>query len=123
MIFPSSTLSETSYTYSFAFCIILQKNLSEALAGPVQSILETRERDAWACIRRLYRRETENATLAFSASLSEFELDQTVSSKMVSELREHARSVVEMKAREEAGNILMHMKERYNFLLLLFEKK
>jgi len=101
----------------------LQKNLSAALAGPVQSILETRERDAWACIKRLYRRETENAALAFSASLSEFDLDQTVSSKMVSDLREHARSVVEMKAREEAGNILMHMKERYNFLLLLFEKK
>ena len=101
----------------------MQKNLSAALAGPVQSILETRERDAWACIRRLYRRETENAALAFSASLSEFDLDQTVSSKMVSDLREHARSVVEMKAREEAGNILMHMKERYNFPLLLFEKK
>ena len=100
----------------------MQKNLSAALAGPVQSILETRERDAWACIRRLYRRETENATLAFSASLSEFELDKTVSSKMVSELREHARSVVEMKAREEAGNVLMRMKERYNFLLL-FEGK
>jgi len=90
-----------------------EKNLSEALAGPVQSILETRERDAWACIKRLYRRETENATLAFSASLSEFELDQTVSSKMVSDLREHARSVVEMKAREEAGNVLMRMKERF----------
>ncbi|KAJ1255931.1 hypothetical protein BS78_K130400 [Paspalum vaginatum] len=32
---------------------------------------------------------------------------------MVSELREHARNVVEMKAREEAGNILMRMKERF----------
>jgi hypothetical protein len=78
----------------------------------VQSILETGERDCWACIRRLYRRETENAALAFSASLSEFELDQTICSKMVSDLREHARSVVEMKAREEAGNVLMRMKER-----------
>ncbi|PUZ45319.1 hypothetical protein GQ55_8G213100 [Panicum hallii var. hallii] len=90
-----------------------EKNLSDALAGPVQSILETGERDSWACIRRLYRRETENAALAFSASLSEFGLDQTVSSKMISDLREHARSVVEMKAREEAGNVLMRMKERF----------
>jgi len=93
------------------FCI-LQKKLSDAIAGSVQSILETGERDSWACIRRLYRRETENAALAFSASLSEFELDQTICSKMVSDLREHARSVVEMKAREEAGNVLMRMKER-----------
>ncbi|XP_066338287.1 protein ROOT HAIR DEFECTIVE 3 homolog 2-like isoform X2 [Miscanthus floridulus] len=89
------------------------EKLSDAIAGPVQSILETGERDSWACIRRLYRRETENAALAFSASLSEFELDQTICSKMVSDLREHARSVVEMKAREEAGNVLMRMKERF----------
>ncbi|CAD6253431.1 unnamed protein product [Miscanthus lutarioriparius] len=64
-----------------------EKKLSDAIAGPVQSILETGKRDSWACIRRLYRRETENAALAFSASLSEFELDQTICSKMVSDLR------------------------------------
>ncbi|KAK8447911.1 hypothetical protein SEVIR_8G174100v4 [Setaria viridis] len=89
-----------------------EKLLSDALAGPVQSLLETGERDSWACIRRLYRRETENAALAFSASLSEFDLDQTISSEMVSDLRKHARSVVEMKSREEAGNVLLRMKER-----------
>jgi hypothetical protein len=112
----------TYLSFELLHCL-LQKNLSDALAGPVQSILETGERDSWACIRILYRRETENAALAFSASLSEFGLDQTVSSKMISDLREHARSVVEMKAREEAGNVLMRMKERYNFLFLLFEVK
>ncbi|TKW01357.1 hypothetical protein SEVIR_8G174100v4 [Setaria viridis] len=90
-----------------------EKLLSDALAGPVQSLLETGERDSWACIRRLYRRETENAALAFSASLSEFDLDQTISSEMVSDLRKHARSVVEMKSREEAGNVLLRMKERF----------
>ncbi|WVZ50868.1 hypothetical protein U9M48_002079 [Paspalum notatum var. saurae] len=90
-----------------------KKKLSDALARPVQSLLEIGEEDSWPCIRRLYRRETENAALAFSASLSEFDLDQKISSKMVSDLREHARNVVEMKAREEAGNILMRMKERF----------
>jgi hypothetical protein len=104
------------YLLTFSHCM-LQKRLSDALAGPVQSLLETGERDSWACIRRLYRRETENAALAFSASLSEFDLDQTISSEMVSDLRKHARSVVEMKSREEAGNVLLRMKERYNFLL------
>lgn len=84
----------------------------DTLAGPVQSILETGEKDSWACIRRLYRHATESAILAFSASLSEFELDQTTIRKMVMELREHARSIVEEKAREEAGNVLMRMKER-----------
>ncbi|XP_062182418.1 protein ROOT HAIR DEFECTIVE 3 homolog 2-like isoform X2 [Phragmites australis] len=94
-----------------------EKKLSDALARPIQSILETGERDSWESIRRLYRRETENAALAFSASLSEFELDQTTSNKMVSDLKEHARSVVEMKAREAAGNVLMHMKERFSTVL------
>uniref|UniRef100_A0A0D3HND6 GB1/RHD3-type G domain-containing protein n=1 Tax=Oryza barthii TaxID=65489 RepID=A0A0D3HND6_9ORYZ len=94
-----------------------EKKLLDTLAGPVQSILETGEKDSWACIRRLYRHATESAILAFSASLSEFELDQTTIRKMVMELREHARSIVEEKAREEAGNVLMRMKERFSTVL------
>ncbi|EEC68426.1 hypothetical protein OsI_36606 [Oryza sativa Indica Group] len=94
-----------------------EKKLLDTLAGPVQSILETGEKDSWACIRRLYRHATESAILAFSASLSEFELDQTTIHKMVMELREHARSIVEEKAREEAGNVLMRMKERFSTVL------
>ncbi|KAK3120243.1 hypothetical protein QOZ80_9AG0684230 [Eleusine coracana subsp. coracana] len=94
-----------------------KKKLSDKLAGLVQSILENGERDVWASVRRLYRRETENAALEFSASLLEFELDQETSNKMVSDLRDHARRVVEMKAREEAGNVLMRMKERFSTVL------
>lgn len=94
-----------------------EKKLSDALSGPVQSILETGKRDSWASIRRVYRRETENTILAFSNHLSEYELDQTTSDEMVIELRGHARSTVEKKAREEAGNILMRMKERFSTVL------
>ncbi|KAG8090254.1 hypothetical protein GUJ93_ZPchr0011g26869 [Zizania palustris] len=94
-----------------------EKKLLDALAGPVQSILETGEGDSWASIRRLYRHETENAISAFSASLSEFELDQITLHKMVMEIREHGRSIVEVKAREEAGSVLMYMKERFSTVL------
>ncbi|KAK3118900.1 hypothetical protein QOZ80_9BG0710330 [Eleusine coracana subsp. coracana] len=94
-----------------------KKKLSDKLAGLVQSILENGERDVWASVRSLYRRETENAALEFSASLLEFELDQETSNKMVSDLRDHARRVVEMKAREEAGNVLIRMKERFSTVL------
>ncbi|TVU25032.1 hypothetical protein EJB05_27508, partial [Eragrostis curvula] len=94
-----------------------KKKLSDKLAGPVQSILENGERDAWASVRRLYRLETENAALDLLDSLLEFELDQATSNKMVSDLREHARSVVEMKAREAAANVLMRMKERFSTVL------
>ncbi|KAM0866225.1 hypothetical protein ACQ4PT_042766 [Festuca glaucescens] len=105
----SAKLDELKATY--------EKKLLDALSGPVQSILETGERNSWASIRRLYRRETENAILRFLNSLSEYELDQTVSSQMVFELREHARCTVEKKAREEAGNVLMRMKERFSTVL------
>ncbi|KAF7084919.1 hypothetical protein CFC21_088427 [Triticum aestivum] len=91
-----------------------EKKLLDALSGPAQSILETGERDSWASIRRLYRRETEHAILTFSDSLSEYELDQTTSVEMVLELREHARCTVVKKAREEAGNILIRMKGRFS---------
>jgi hypothetical protein len=94
-----------------------KKKLSDKLGGPVQFILENGERDAWASVRRLYRRETENAALELSASVSEFELDQATFNKMASDLREHARRAVEMKAREEAGNVLMPMKERFSTVL------
>ncbi|VAI58547.1 unnamed protein product [Triticum turgidum subsp. durum] len=92
----------------------VEKKLLDALSGPAQSILETGERDSWASIRRLYRRETEHAILTFSDSLSEYELDQTTSVEMVLELREHARCTVVKKAREEAGNILIRMKGRFS---------
>jgi protein SEY1 len=91
---------------------MLKKKLSDKFGGPVQFILENGERDAWASVRRLYRPDTENAALEFSASVSEFEVDQATFNKMTSDLREHAIRVVEMKAREEAGNVLRPMKER-----------
>ncbi|VAI47151.1 unnamed protein product [Triticum turgidum subsp. durum] len=95
----------------------MEKKLLDALSGPVQSILETGERDSWASIRRLYRRETEHIILTFSDSLSEYELDQTTSVEMVLELREHAKCTVVKKAREEAGNILIRMKGRFSTVL------
>ncbi|XP_051181061.1 protein ROOT HAIR DEFECTIVE 3 homolog 2 isoform X1 [Lolium perenne] len=105
----SAKLDELKATY--------EKKLLDALSGPVQSILETGNRNSWASIRRLYRRETENAILRFLNSLSEYELDQTASAQMVLELREYARCTVEKKAREEAGNVLMRMKERFSTVL------
>lgn len=92
--------------------LFLQSKLTEALAGPVESLLEAAGDDTWASIRNLYRRETEKAVSDFTTSLSGFELDQATHDAMIQNLQEFARGVIEKKARDEAGKVLIHMKDR-----------
>lgn len=91
-----------------------EKKLTDALSGPVESLLEMSEKDTWASVRRLLKRETETALTEFSTALSGFELDQATFDKMVLDLRQFARSVVEKKAKEEAGKVLIRMKDRFS---------
>ncbi|KAL6952441.1 hypothetical protein U1Q18_040927 [Sarracenia purpurea var. burkii] len=102
----SAKLSET--------IVHFEKQLGQALAAPVESLLEAGEKDTWASIRRLLKRETEAAVSGFSASVTGFELDQSTFDKMVQNLRHYARSVVEKKAREESGKVLLRMKDRFS---------
>lgn len=89
-----------------------QEQLSEALSEPVATLFDAAGKDTWASIKKLYRQETDKALLGFSSSLSGFELDQESSDRMLGNIKDHARSVVEKKCRDEAGKILIHMKER-----------
>ncbi|RWR88942.1 protein ROOT HAIR DEFECTIVE 3 2 isoform X4 [Cinnamomum micranthum f. kanehirae] len=90
-----------------------EKQLTKALVKPVESLFYAAGQDTWASIRKLLRHETEVALSGFSAALSGFELDQETYDKMVGNLVSFARSVVEKKAREEAGKVLIHMKDRF----------
>ncbi|RWR88943.1 protein ROOT HAIR DEFECTIVE 3 2-like protein isoform X1 [Cinnamomum micranthum f. kanehirae] len=90
-----------------------QKQLTKALVEPVESLFDAAGQDTWSSIRKLLRHETEVAVSGFSAALSGFELDQETYDKMVGNLVSFARSVVEKKAREEAGKVLIHMKDRF----------
>ncbi|ESR61972.1 hypothetical protein CICLE_v10014270mg [Citrus x clementina] len=89
-----------------------EKNLTEALSRPVESLFEVGDEDTWASIRRLLKRETEAAVLKFSTAIAGFEMDQAAVDTMVQNLRSYARNVVVKKAREEAGKVLIHMKDR-----------
>lgn len=90
----------------------MQKQLTEALTEPVESLFEAGEKDLWASIRKLLKRETVVAVSEFSTSVTSFELDSSTIDSMVQTLREYARNVVEKKAREEAGKVLIRMKDR-----------
>ncbi|CAL8149046.1 unnamed protein product [Prunus armeniaca] len=87
-----------------------EKQLSASLTGPVEALLETGGKDTWTSTRKLLNHETEVAVSEFSAAVAGFELDKDTSTKMMQNLRDYARNVVEKKAREEAANIVIHMK-------------
>ncbi|XP_047173384.1 protein ROOT HAIR DEFECTIVE 3 homolog 2 [Vigna umbellata] len=92
----------------------LEKKLTKALTKPVESLFESGGKDTWLSIRALLKRETESAVSEFSASVAGFELDEETVERMEQSLRDYARKVVENKAREEAGKILIRMKDRFS---------
>ncbi|BAT87659.1 Protein ROOT HAIR DEFECTIVE 3-like protein [Vigna angularis] len=92
----------------------LEKKLTKALTKPVESLFESGGKDTWLSIRALLKRETESAVSEFSASVAGFELDEETVERMERSLRDYARKVVENKAREEAGKILIRMKDRFS---------
>nr|XP_043633909.1 protein ROOT HAIR DEFECTIVE 3-like [Erigeron canadensis] len=90
-----------------------ESNLKEALHGPVKSLLEMGSDHTWPAIRELLQHETETAVSEFSSALLTFEIDEQKKEDMISKLKDHARGLVKETAREEAGNALHHMKERF----------
>lgn len=91
---------------------LLQKQLAKALTEPVESLFEAGGKDTWLSIRKLFKRETEAAVSELLTSIAGFELDEETVERMQQSLRDYARKVVENKAREEAGKILILMKDR-----------
>lgn len=94
------------------FLFFIQEKLSKALSEPVEALLDAASYETWPAIRSLLQRETEAAVSGFASALSAFDMDQITVEKLLSKLKEYARSIVESKAREEAGRVLMHMKDR-----------
>ncbi|KAI9197925.1 hypothetical protein LWI28_006806 [Acer negundo] len=91
-----------------------EKKLAEELIAPVESLFEVGSEDTWPSIRRLLKRDSEAAVLDFSTAIAGFELDQSTVDAMVQNVRSYARNVLEKKAREESGKVLIRMKERFS---------
>nr|XP_043638336.1 protein ROOT HAIR DEFECTIVE 3-like [Erigeron canadensis] len=92
---------------------LYESKLSEALNGPVETLLQATNDDTWPAIRKLYQRETQTAVSACSAALSGFEMKEESKNEILLQLETYARNVVEKKAKEEAGRVLYLMKERF----------
>ncbi|KAK6148718.1 hypothetical protein DH2020_016243 [Rehmannia glutinosa] len=87
------------------------EKLNEAISGRVEALLDGASNDTWPAIRKLFRHETDTAVTGFSGALSGFEMDEVTKDKMLSRLEDHARGLVEAKAKEEAGRVLIRMKD------------
>ncbi|OIW11845.1 hypothetical protein TanjilG_31595 [Lupinus angustifolius] len=101
-------ISELTSTY--------EEKLKESLSGPVEALLDGASSETWPSIRNLLRRETESAVSGFSSALSGFDMDEDTRHKMILSIEDYARGVVEGKAREEAGRVLIRMKDRFTML-------
>ncbi|XVF74389.1 hypothetical protein PTKIN_Ptkin13bG0106800 [Pterospermum kingtungense] len=104
----AAKLSELTSSY--------EAKLNEALSGPVEALLDGANNETWSSIRKLLQRETESAVSGLSNALSGFDMDEQTKKKMLTSLEDYARGVVEAKAREEAGRVLIRMKDRFSTL-------
>ncbi|ONM40595.1 Protein ROOT HAIR DEFECTIVE 3 [Zea mays] len=97
-------------------CAKYEAQLTKALAEPVESLLDSASEDTWPAIRKLLQRETKTAVSGLQSAVSAFELDEATEKELLVKLEKHGRSVVESKAKEEAGRVLIRMKDRFSML-------
>ena len=93
-----------------------EAQLTKALAEAVSSFLESASPDTWPSIRKLLKNETEIAVLNFKFAIAGFYIDDETSSEMVESLKDYGRSVVEKKATDEAGQVLIRTKDRFSIV-------
>ncbi|CAN7129284.1 unnamed protein product [Brassica rapa subsp. narinosa] len=101
----TSKLSELTSQY--------ETKLHTALSEPVEALLEGASDQTWTTVKKLHGRETETAVSGFSSALAAFDIEEETRDKMVKSLQEYSRGVIESKAKEEAGRVLMRMKDRF----------
>ncbi|KAL3520395.1 hypothetical protein ACH5RR_018544 [Cinchona calisaya] len=90
-----------------------EKQLNAKISEPVESLFDSGGKDTWALIRRLLKRETDVAISGFSTAAGGLHLDEEEFGKMVQNLKDYSRSVIVKKAREQAGKVVIHMKEKF----------
>ncbi|XP_051135155.1 protein ROOT HAIR DEFECTIVE 3 homolog 1-like isoform X2 [Andrographis paniculata] len=98
-----------------------EKKLNDAISAPVEALLDEASEDTWPSIKKLLQRETEKAVTGFYSALAGFEIDDITKDKMLASLEGYAKVLVETKAKEEAGRVLIRMKDR--FLTLFSQDK
>ncbi|XVF83659.1 hypothetical protein PTKIN_Ptkin16aG0509000 [Pterospermum kingtungense] len=88
-----------------------EEGLERLLCKPLECLFESPNQDTWPSVRKLLTSNIETAILVVSDDFSGSELQNE--NKMLQDLRDYARNVVERKAREAAEKVLHLMRVRY----------
>ncbi|XP_048432984.1 protein ROOT HAIR DEFECTIVE 3-like isoform X2 [Pyrus x bretschneideri] len=92
---------------------LYEGKLKNALSAPAEALLDGANSETWPSIRKLFRHETESAVSGLSSALSGFDMDEQAKGQILANLEAYARGVVEAKTKEEAGRVLIRMKDRF----------
>ncbi|RXH67385.1 hypothetical protein DVH24_027532 [Malus domestica] len=95
---------------------LYEGKLKDALSAPAEALLDGANSETWPSIRKLFRHETESAVSGLSSALSGFDMDEQAKGQILANLEAYARGVVEAKTKEEAGRVLIRMKDRFTTL-------
>lgn len=90
-----------------------EKDLETAIGEPTCSLLDAASPDTWPAISELLEHEVQVARLRLSAAIAGFEPSGIEEASMLDALSKYGRSIVEKKAREEAGRVVIQMKDRF----------
>ncbi|KAK8469738.1 hypothetical protein PHAVU_005G159600 [Phaseolus vulgaris] len=90
-----------------------EEKLKEALSAPAETLLDGASKDTWPSIRKLLNIETQSAVSGFSAELARYDTEEETKKSMIMALEDYAKGMIEAKAREEAGRVLIRMKDRF----------
>lgn len=91
-----------------------ERDLDATLGEPTASLLDAATPDTWPAISRLLVQEVEIATVKLSEAIAGYELSKEEQASMLSSLARHGQNVVQKKSREEAGQAIIRMKDRFS---------
>jgi hypothetical protein len=90
-----------------------EKRMDVAIGDPASSLLDAASPDTWPALTNLLQHEVGVATLGLKDAIQDFEPTEEEVSSMLEELTNYGQGIVEKKAREEAGQVIIRMKDRF----------
>ncbi|CAN6462875.1 unnamed protein product [Victoria cruziana] len=93
-----------------------ERKLAETLDELIDSLFDAANEETWASIRNLLQRVTESALRDLSSDLAGFELESATFDKIKQNVVAFGEKIVETKTREEAGRVLIRMKDRFSMV-------
>ncbi|PKU88012.1 Protein ROOT HAIR DEFECTIVE 3 [Dendrobium catenatum] len=97
----------------FELTSLYEGKLNKELFEHVKYLLDDATDEKWSAIRRFLHLERMTTLVGFASTLSSFNIYQTIVKKLVAKLEKYVKSIVESKTKEEAGRVLMNMKDRF----------